>query len=387
MILYSQGPGRRLDSTFEKWPWWPAERSHATLRWRGVVGGWVEPIITFQSTKIEVTIFGLIISSSFSRKLYRKALWFDTCLFISQAEIDLFLQHNPDLGRLQVIANGLDTNAFQPATTPKPQPGPVMLFTGVMDYLPNEDAVAWFVEEAWSRIKAKYPSALFYIAGMNPSARVKALAKYPGVENQISATADKVGVSNEYMRSMAGMESTGNPAVGGGRYTGLYQIGPGAAKDVGFTHAQVTGLSNVNNNIMAAARFAKQNQTALQNAGLPVTPQNLYFLHQQGAAGGIHALEQIAKNPTAPLTSNMLAQKYPSVVQNQQDFLDYTRGKFDGIRDGMGGGPKSSGGGSKLAIPQPATLRCSYGGTISIVDPNQSSKVADPGSVRSHGSK
>lgn len=107
---------------------------------------------------------------------------FDTCLFISQAEIDLFLQHNPDLGRLQVIANGLDTNAFQPATTPKPQPGPVMLFTGVMDYLPNEDAVAWFVEEAWSRIKAKYPSALFYIAGMNPSARVRALAKYPGVE-------------------------------------------------------------------------------------------------------------------------------------------------------------------------------------------------------------
>lgn|GEM_PF-4509029 len=34
-----------------------------------------------------------------------------------------------------------------------------------------------------------------------------------------------------------------------------------------------------------------------------------------------------------------------------------------------------------------ATLRCSYGGTISIVDPNQTSKVANPGSVRPYGSK
>ena len=212
------------------------------------------------------------------------------------------------------------------------------------------------------------------------------LSKYPGVDQSIQSISDQVGVSQEYMRSMAGMESTGNPAVGGGRYTGLYQMGPRAAKDVGFTHAQVTGLSNVNNNITAAARFAKQNQTALQNAGIPATPANLYLAHQQGAGGAVQLLNSVASNPGGALTRNMLSQRYPSFVRNQGDFLDYTRGKFDGIRDGMSKGASSSGGGSKLAIPQPATLKCTYGGTISIVDPGQSSKVANPGGVRSHGS-
>lgn len=106
---------------------------------------------------------------------------FDAAMFISQAEVDLFLRHNPNLGKLHVVGNGLDTDTFRPATTPKPAKGPVMLFTGVMDYLPNEDAVVWFVEGIWQQIRARYPDATFYIAGMNPSAKVQALQKYPGV--------------------------------------------------------------------------------------------------------------------------------------------------------------------------------------------------------------
>lgn len=106
---------------------------------------------------------------------------FDAAMFISQAEVDLFLQSNPDLGKLHVIGNGLDTKTFRPATTPKSANGPIMLFTGVMDYLPNEDAVAWFVEGIWNQVRARHPDAMFYIAGMNPSARVQALQKYPGI--------------------------------------------------------------------------------------------------------------------------------------------------------------------------------------------------------------
>ncbi|MFA7554743.1 MAG: TIGR03087 family PEP-CTERM/XrtA system glycosyltransferase [Spongiibacteraceae bacterium] len=106
---------------------------------------------------------------------------FDAGLFISQAEVDLFLSNNKDLGKLHVIGNGMDTEFFKPCEQPKPSKGPVMLFTGVMDYLPNEDAVCWFVEGAWQQIKSKHPDAEFIIAGMNPSAKVKALAGYQGV--------------------------------------------------------------------------------------------------------------------------------------------------------------------------------------------------------------
>lgn len=106
---------------------------------------------------------------------------FDASLFISQNEIDLFLKTTPDLNRLHEIGNGIDTSSFSPSSSPKPEKGPIFLFTGVMDYLPNEDAVCWFVDEAWSLVKQKHPDAEFYIAGMSPSTKVQALSAQPDV--------------------------------------------------------------------------------------------------------------------------------------------------------------------------------------------------------------
>lgn len=54
------------------------------------------------------------------------------------------------------------------------------LFTGVIDYAPNIDAVVWFVDNVWSTVLAKWPQAQFYIAGISPSDKVKALAANQG---------------------------------------------------------------------------------------------------------------------------------------------------------------------------------------------------------------
>lgn len=117
--------------------------------------------------------------SQYEKRIHQQ---FDAALFISQAEVDLFLKHNADLGKLHVIGNGMDTTTFRPSPTPKPTSGPIIIFTGVMDYLPNEDAVTWFVNEGWATLKARHPDARFVIAGMNPSPGVKALSRHPGVE-------------------------------------------------------------------------------------------------------------------------------------------------------------------------------------------------------------
>ena len=57
-----------------------------------------------------------------------------------------------------------------------------MLFTGVMDYKPNIDAVVWFVDNVWQEILKEYPEARFIIAGMNPTSNVKGLEKISGIE-------------------------------------------------------------------------------------------------------------------------------------------------------------------------------------------------------------
>ena len=116
----------------------------------------------------------------YEQRIHRE---FDACLFISQAEVDLFHQKDTDLGKVHVVANGLDTSFFKPYTNknPSPESQPVLLFTGVMDYFPNIDAVEWFIKQTWGDIKKSYPNATFIIAGMNPTSKVLALAKNDGV--------------------------------------------------------------------------------------------------------------------------------------------------------------------------------------------------------------
>ena len=107
---------------------------------------------------------------------------FDACFFIADAEVNLFKKKAMDANNVHVLGNGMNTKEFYPAGTPPKNEAPVFLFTGVMDYKPNVDAVIWFVEEIWSGILNQYPKARFIIAGMNPNNAVQELTKITGVE-------------------------------------------------------------------------------------------------------------------------------------------------------------------------------------------------------------
>ena len=106
---------------------------------------------------------------------------FNSCLFISDAEVELFCKNLADNSQVHAIANGIDTSLFKVNLERDYSSAPRLLFTGVMDYLPNVDAVVWFVESVWPQVIEKYPEAQFYIAGMNPNEKVKALDKKQGI--------------------------------------------------------------------------------------------------------------------------------------------------------------------------------------------------------------
>ena len=70
---------------------------------------------------------------------------------------------------------------FYPAKW-KPATGkPTLLFTGVMDYRPNVDAVLWFVENCWEKLREQHPGIEFIVAGMNPSTEIVRLKKMAGI--------------------------------------------------------------------------------------------------------------------------------------------------------------------------------------------------------------
>jgi glycosyltransferase involved in cell wall biosynthesis len=80
--------------------------------------------------------------------------------------------------KVQVIANGVDTNAFECAASVRTGNDRRLnlLFVGSMDYHANIDAVTWFVLGPWTEIARRFPSMHFVIAGRQPAPEVQALA-------------------------------------------------------------------------------------------------------------------------------------------------------------------------------------------------------------------
>jgi sugar transferase (PEP-CTERM/EpsH1 system associated) len=79
-----------------------------------------------------------------------------------------------------VLRNGVDLAYYAPRWDGR-EPGRIV-FTGVMNYLPNAEGCAWFVREILPLVRREIPAATFSIVGSHPTAEVQRLADVPGVE-------------------------------------------------------------------------------------------------------------------------------------------------------------------------------------------------------------
>jgi sugar transferase (PEP-CTERM/EpsH1 system associated) len=109
----------------------------------------------------------------------------DSSLFVSEAEAALF-RDRAGLAQADIsaVGNGIDLSYYDPAADfarLEPAPGPLIVFTGQMDYRPNVEAVAHFAATAFPRIRAAMPDVRFAIVGRNPVPAVQQLASRDGV--------------------------------------------------------------------------------------------------------------------------------------------------------------------------------------------------------------
>jgi polysaccharide biosynthesis protein PslH len=121
--------------------------------------------------------------SAFEHAVARRT---DASLFVSEAEAKLFQQRSGiNNGSVIALGNGIDTIGYDPGGTYLPLPetitGPMIAFTGQMDYRPNIEAVTDFALNAMPEIHKQHPDAVFAIVGRNPAAPVQALAKNAGI--------------------------------------------------------------------------------------------------------------------------------------------------------------------------------------------------------------
>lgn len=76
--------------------------------------------------------------------------------------------------QVQIVANGVDTQAFLPAGRTPPQPR--LVFSGTLSYGPNADGIRWFAREVWPSILNLIPDACLQIVGREPPSDICALA-------------------------------------------------------------------------------------------------------------------------------------------------------------------------------------------------------------------
>jgi polysaccharide biosynthesis protein PslH len=99
---------------------------------------------------------------------------FHHIIAVSEHDRQQMLAMNPACG-ITVVPTGVDTKKFNVALPSSTEP-PRVVFTGSMDWEPNVDAVEYFCEQIWPRIRAEFPTAIFQIVGRSPFAKVQRLA-------------------------------------------------------------------------------------------------------------------------------------------------------------------------------------------------------------------
>lgn len=111
---------------------------------------------------------------------------FSAYLAVSDEDKNLLVDLGADSALGHVISNGVDTGYFQGSgVRSQGSEEEAVVFTGSMDWLPNDDAALYFCKDILPLVWKENPKVKFYVIGKSPSAR---LSEYAGSDDRIILT-------------------------------------------------------------------------------------------------------------------------------------------------------------------------------------------------------
>jgi len=218
-----------LDVDSEKWRAL-AEKSSGPKRW--VLKREAQRLSEFEIVAIQRAVATAVVSES-ERKLLERVTGQDAL----------------------VAPNGIDLSWFAPAGPPAESPR--VVFCGVFNYEPNEQAALWFAREVWPAIVKARPDARLSLVGMDPTNAVRALANetievtgtVPDVREYLWRSAVAVaplriarGIQNKVLEALAaGLPTVVTPVVAAGLPSAVHDA-CAVAEDPGTFAAQTLRL-------------------------------------------------------------------------------------------------------------------------------------------------
>ncbi len=103
---------------------------------------------------------------------------FSRSLVCTQQEANDFRRLIPGVP-VGILRNGIDLAYFRSSGDPRERHA--LVFTGVMNYAPNVDAMVWFCTSILPLIRVRIPGTLLTICGSTPARQVRRLARISGV--------------------------------------------------------------------------------------------------------------------------------------------------------------------------------------------------------------
>jgi glycosyltransferase involved in cell wall biosynthesis len=83
------------------------------------------------------------------------------------AEDAAMMERDYSLTGLSDVPTGVDTEYFRPSGSTRPEPDH-LVFTGSMDWLPNEDGIRYFIDQILPLIRREVPGVKLTVVGRNP---------------------------------------------------------------------------------------------------------------------------------------------------------------------------------------------------------------------------
>jgi glycosyltransferase involved in cell wall biosynthesis len=128
------------------------------------------------------------VQSNAAKKMYLRWQWLkmqrfegsvcrrvDRVIAVSEADAET-MQQDYRIEKVYPIPTGVDVEFFRPDPHAATQPNS-LVFTGSMDWLPNEDGINYFTSEILPLIRKSIPDVTLTIVGRNPSRKLMDLAQ------------------------------------------------------------------------------------------------------------------------------------------------------------------------------------------------------------------